>query len=196
VASGLDEVRAYRLYQPIGLVEPLGFPGFRYAGLTCGVIAQLTKSSQSLAGYLLLSFAPAADLRRPIHRLVRQYRPTHACHLVGQGHNGFVEPAFSPDPVDPPAQPVILTRGAAHHRAGPMHQQAAQIAVPAPAEPQQGKWLSILAANVGPERGGYLPFVAHTKSPPGVVANGEVLPKVALPERSANGENAATSDIQ
>ena len=38
--SGLNEVRAYRPYRPIG-VEPLSDePGLRYAGLTCGVIAR------------------------------------------------------------------------------------------------------------------------------------------------------------
>ena len=29
VASGLDDLRAYRPYQHIGFVEPLGFTGFR-----------------------------------------------------------------------------------------------------------------------------------------------------------------------
>jgi len=39
-APGLDEMRAYRPYRPIGVVQPpSGFPGSRYAGLTCGVIA-------------------------------------------------------------------------------------------------------------------------------------------------------------
>ena len=38
--SGLDEMRAYRPYRPIGVVvPPSDQPGLRYAGLTCGVIA-------------------------------------------------------------------------------------------------------------------------------------------------------------
>jgi hypothetical protein len=39
LSSGLDEMRAYRPFRPIGmLVLPSGCAGFRYAGLTCGVI--------------------------------------------------------------------------------------------------------------------------------------------------------------
>jgi hypothetical protein len=39
--SGLDEIRAHRPYRPIGIVvPPSDFSGFRYAGLTCGVIAR------------------------------------------------------------------------------------------------------------------------------------------------------------
>ena len=39
MASGLDELRAYRPYRAIGLRRPPDVSGFRYAGLTCGVIA-------------------------------------------------------------------------------------------------------------------------------------------------------------
>jgi hypothetical protein len=38
--SGLDEIRTYRPYRPLGLKSPTQGPGFQYAGLTCCVIAR------------------------------------------------------------------------------------------------------------------------------------------------------------
>ena len=39
--SGLDEIRAYRPHRLLGIVQPpSGSLGFRYAGLTYGVIAR------------------------------------------------------------------------------------------------------------------------------------------------------------
>ena len=100
-SSGLDELRAYRPYHPIGFGEPVGIPGFQYAGLTCCVIT-FTKSSQSLAGCFLLGYVTTA-LCRLINCFVGQDYPTYSRHLIGQRHGGFVDAALRPDFVDPAA---------------------------------------------------------------------------------------------
>ena len=108
--SGLDEIRAYRPYRPCGFCEPPDVPGFRYAGLTCSVIACHSTFAivdrLPLCLGLLLCFRPA--LSRLIHGLVSQDCPTHSCHFVGQCDDGSVNAPSILDLVNPAAQRIIL----------------------------------------------------------------------------------------
>ena len=97
VTPGLDELRAYRPYRQCGLERPSDLSGFRYAGLTCCVIA-LAGPSQSWVGnnslgltYVRLCFNSGGL----IDGATAEQCPAHACHFVGQGNGGLVHAPLS-----------------------------------------------------------------------------------------------------
>ena len=120
-------MRAYRPYRQGGLDWlTVGFTRFsiRRSDLLCHRLSQSLRNRWQVTSLNSLDKTAycfndsSGDL---VDGLVNHYRPSNPRHFIGQGNNGFVEPARCLDLVDPAAQRVVFLCRPDHDRTGAVH---------------------------------------------------------------------------